>query len=622
MPRLLVLSVLLLATACSKAPDPPATATQGGCARGPRRRRGAGRDRLGEGRRRRRVRQGQGREQARIPVLGRRLVPAVQPGEGDALQPPGLHRALAPLRAGLPRRRQQERAAAGRALQDRRLSDDDPVHPRRHRDHAPARRGRRRAVHAGAGPRDGRRAPGEGHAGRSPRQGRRRGAAALGRRLADARVLLVGHRRAGAHSQKRPRRDPAPARAGLPARGDRHRGAAQAEGAGRRGQGAGRQAAPTTRPRATSWRRCWRIRRSSARASTSSPATRARSPGTSALPKSDGRAALVAAWDAVLVRLAADASLSAADRLSAVGGRIDLARLDAGDAQASRAAACQRARGRCPRRQGDDEPLRPRDGDQRRRVRAGVGGPSRRIGRAAHCRARALEHAVLRDARPREQRQEARRQGGRGRLGREGLRSGHRPGDAAAVGRELRRHARRPDAGGHRPDREGRRPGDRRARARPRHLLRPQPPLPRADGEEARRLEQGQGAPGRREAAQDPARRRLRQAARRRSGARVLRRRLESGEGRRCHRRVGRMPRRRRCGSPLQRRCGPIGPPASHPDHAADAVIPRRRRRLRPSGGRFGRIVVAASLARDYVESLRKARSGSGPLRSHPAEAP
>ena len=55
--------------------------------------------------------------------------------------------------------------------------------------------------------------------------------------------------------------------------------------------------------------------------------------GQVSLPKSDGRAALVAAWDAVLVRLAADASLSAADRLSAVGGRIDLARLDAGDAK-------------------------------------------------------------------------------------------------------------------------------------------------------------------------------------------------------------------------------------------------------------------------------------------------
>jgi thioredoxin-related protein len=55
--------------------------------------------------------------------------------------------------------------------------------------------------------------------------------------------------------------------------------------------------------------------------------------GQVSLPKSDGRAALVAAWDAVLVRLAADASLSAADRLSAVGARIDLARLDAGDAK-------------------------------------------------------------------------------------------------------------------------------------------------------------------------------------------------------------------------------------------------------------------------------------------------
>ena len=46
------------------------------------------------------------------------------------------------------------------------------------------------------------------------------------------------------------------------------------------------------------------------------------------LPKSAERAALAAAWDAVLQRLAADASLSALDRLSAVGARIDLARLE------------------------------------------------------------------------------------------------------------------------------------------------------------------------------------------------------------------------------------------------------------------------------------------------------
>jgi thioredoxin-related protein len=99
--------------------------------------------------------------------------------------------------------------------------------------------------------------------------------------------------------------------------------------------------------------------------------------GQVSLPGTEGRAALVAAWDTVLVRLAADASLSAADRLSAVGGGI---------------------------------------------------------------------------------------------------------GDAPAVGSHLRQHAGRSHARRHRPDRESRRPGDRRAGARPRHFLRPQPPLPQADG--------------------------------------------------------------------------------------------------------------------------------------------
>ena len=57
------------------------------------------------------------REQAGVRLLGREVVPAVQPGQGDALQPPGLHRALARLRAGLRRRRQPGRAEDRRALQ-------------------------------------------------------------------------------------------------------------------------------------------------------------------------------------------------------------------------------------------------------------------------------------------------------------------------------------------------------------------------------------------------------------------------------------------------------------------------------------------------------------------------
>jgi len=49
------------------------------------------------------------------------------------------------------------------------------------------------------------------------------------------------------------------------------------------------------------------------------------------LPKSVERATVVAVWDAVLRQFAADPSLSASDRLSAVAARIDLAKLDAPD---------------------------------------------------------------------------------------------------------------------------------------------------------------------------------------------------------------------------------------------------------------------------------------------------
>jgi hypothetical protein len=49
-------------------------------------------------------------------------------------------------------------------------------------------------------------------------------------------------------------------------------------------------------------------------------------------PKSSERARLVAAWTAALDRLAADASLSTADRLTAVTGQVALAKLDAKDA--------------------------------------------------------------------------------------------------------------------------------------------------------------------------------------------------------------------------------------------------------------------------------------------------
>ena len=130
----------------------------------------------------------------------------MQPGQGDDLQSPGFHRALAPFRSGVHRRRRAERAEGRRALQGQRLSDDGAVHAGRRRDHAPARRGRCRPVHARPGDGHERRAAGEGNAGGgarapapAPRQARARG-------LAHARLLLVGHRRAAAHAAEGSRR--------------------------------------------------------------------------------------------------------------------------------------------------------------------------------------------------------------------------------------------------------------------------------------------------------------------------------------------------------------------------------------------------------------------------------
>ena len=74
-----------------------------------------------------------GPKEARLRLLGRRVVPAVQPGQGDHFQPAGVHRALARLRARLHRRRQPRRAEARHALPGQRLPDDGAVQPAGHR---------------------------------------------------------------------------------------------------------------------------------------------------------------------------------------------------------------------------------------------------------------------------------------------------------------------------------------------------------------------------------------------------------------------------------------------------------------------------------------------------------
>ena len=211
----LVVAVALALAACSKAPDaqrrpPPAAAPTDAAKTAPAVADHAERHRLEEGEQRRRhrgrVRGRPRRDQAGVPLLGREVVPAVQPGPGDALQPSGLHRALARLRAGVRRRRQPRRAKARHALSRQRLSDHADAQAERRGSDPPARRGRPGPLHRAAQPRHERRPAGQGGAGRRAR--RRQGPE--GERLAPARLLFLGHRPDPGARQGRGRRRPWP----------------------------------------------------------------------------------------------------------------------------------------------------------------------------------------------------------------------------------------------------------------------------------------------------------------------------------------------------------------------------------------------------------------------------
>ncbi len=212
------------------------------------------------------------------------------------------------------------------------------------------------------------------------------------------------------------------------------------------------------------------------------------------LPDSKERAALAAAWDLALVRLIGDARLSAADRLGAVAARVDIAKLDSpkGALPDTLLASVREQVAR-----GDKETADPYAREVVINEAANVlaeAGLFEESDSAAHRGARALAHTVLPHAGPRREREEARRQGGRGRVDGESVRRGERSRDASAVGRRLRQHADRSRArrcGAHRARGD---PGDRRARAGSRYVLRPQSQVAREDGEKAPRLEQRQRA--------------------------------------------------------------------------------------------------------------------------------
>jgi hypothetical protein len=232
------------------------------------------------------------------------------------------------------------------------------------------------------------------------------------------------------------------------------------------------------------------------------------------LPGSTERTMLAAAWDAALMKLIGDARLSAADRLSAVGARVDIAKLDAPKGAALPEPLIAIVRDQV--RRGDKE---TRDPYAREVVinqaadilaEAGLFDESDALLTAELARSHTPYYHMLGLA------ANARKRGDKataGFLDREGVCRGERAGDAAAVGRRLRQHADRFDARRYGNDRARGDPGDRRARAGSRYVLRSQPPVAGKNGEEARRVEQGQRA--RRRAPPHPHRaaRRLHQAS-------------------------------------------------------------------------------------------------------------
>ena len=281
------------------------------------------------------------RDQAGVPLLGREVVPAVQPGPGDALQPPGLHRALARLRAGVRRRRQPRRAEARHALSGQRLSDDGAAQAERRGGDPPARRGRPGPLHRAAQPRHERGPAGQGGAGRRAR--RRQGAE--GRTTGACSPSIPGtptRPRCSARTRS-PRpwpSSPPPARPTSPRR--------RCAFASRRWPRATprRRPRPTSRPRPAVLAAARRRRRRRA----TSPTCSSTSPPTSSAPSPRRarreRAETLATFDTALQRLEADTTLSRADRMQALIARIDLVRIDL-PKDAKPAAARPSCRSRC-----------------------------------------------------------------------------------------------------------------------------------------------------------------------------------------------------------------------------------------------------------------------------------
>ena len=337
------------------------------------------------------------RQQAGVPVLGRGLVPAVQSGQGDDLQSPGFRRPLAVLRSGLSRWRHPERAETRRALQGQRLSDDDPVQARRDRDHAPAGRGRRRSVHARAGAGNERGATGKGR--RSPPRWRREVP-----ELTPEEWRLLAYYSWDTDEQQVLPKDKVPAtlqRLAQACPTDQRETAARLEIKAL----AAAAMATGTKPRddkAARRRKCCNCspsRSSHATTSMSSSTTAAAFRRRTRCPSPRNERSSTRRGTPRSIVLLADASLSTADRLSAVDAQIALARLDDPKAALPRCAAQVRARAGGTRRPRHDRCVRTAGGDQLGGRGPGRCRPARRIGRDAQGRVAALAFAVLLHAR-------------------------------------------------------------------------------------------------------------------------------------------------------------------------------------------------------------------------------
>mmetsp|Transcript_77831 Transcript_77831/g.215767 ORF Transcript_77831/g.215767 Transcript_77831/m.215767 type:complete len:360 (-) Transcript_77831:1538-2617(-) len=179
-------------------------------------------------------------------------------------------------------------------------------------------------------------------------------------------------------------------------------------------------------------------------------------------------------------------------------------------------AAGRGARPGRPRQPRDHRRLRAPGRGHRRRPPAGQRRPVEGQRRAAQVGPGPQPLALLPDEPARRQCQEAGQEGRGAALVRGGLQQERRPGDAAAVGRQLSGRVDRAGAGGHCPHRENGGPALRRGREGSRRLLRAQRTLAEEGGQPAGRLGQDPRPDRRRGPHPGPARRRLRQAGWRR----------------------------------------------------------------------------------------------------------